>query len=69
VSVYAFLLVIFGVFWSTRLKKLQSEKVSIHAVFGLFFCIKKAMISNQGSGWAGGNRTLILWLIHAVFLA
>jgi hypothetical protein len=51
------------------LKKIAVRKSQYPCGFWLVFCIKKALISNQGFGWAGGNRTLILWLIHAVFRA
>jgi len=50
-----------------RSVKYSTAKSQYSCGFWLVFCIKKALISNQGFGWAGGNRTLILWLIHAVF--
>jgi hypothetical protein len=61
-----------GDFWCLlghSLEKFAVRKSQYSCGFWLVFCIKKALISNQGSGWAGGNRTLILWLIHAVFRA
>ena len=59
-----------GAFWcllERLLEKLAVRKSQYSCGFWLVSCIKKALISNQGFGWAGGNRTLILWLIHAVF--
>ena len=59
-----------GAFWcllERSLEKLAVRKSQYSCGFRLVSGIKKALISNQGSGWAGGNRTLILWLIHAVF--